>query len=381
MKETEFKETDDGKKVIGMRPLYGLTSKGKIKVWTVTITENDDKIATIEQQYGEFGGKLQTNIKTVKKGKNIGKTNETTPFQQAGSEAASKWRKKLEQEGYSEDKDNLRIPKLPMLAQTWDKNKHRIEYPAHIQPKLNGVRCFAEKINSDTIVYTSRKGKQYTTLEHLTPSLLSTMKINDIWDGEVYNHDMTFQEITKAVKKQRDDSLKLEFWVYDIADAETDFENRLDKLRSNRHKLPSDTKIVIVDTYTIDEDKEIKTWHDKFVKEAFEGIIIRNRCGGYSFKHRSHNLQKYKEFIDEEFEIVGGYDGKGTTFEGMVTFECKAKNGKIFGCVPKGSHEYKRELWDDLENLKGKLLTVRYQELSDDGIPIFPVGIAIRDYE
>ena len=29
----------------------------------------------------------------------------------------------------------------------------------------------------------------------------------------------------------------------------------------------------------------------------------------------------------------------------------------------------------------GKKLTVRYQELTDDGIPRFPVGIAIRDYE
>ena len=29
----------------------------------------------------------------------------------------------------------------------------------------------------------------------------------------------------------------------------------------------------------------------------------------------------------------------------------------------------------------GEMLTVRYQELTDDGVPRFPVGIAIRDYE
>jgi hypothetical protein len=30
--------------------------------------------------------------------------------------------------------------------------------------------------------------------------------------------------------------------------------------------------------------------------------------------------------------------------------------------------------------LVGKYLTVRYQELSKDGIPIFPVGVSIREW-
>jgi DNA ligase-1 len=31
--------------------------------------------------------------------------------------------------------------------------------------------------------------------------------------------------------------------------------------------------------------------------------------------------------------------------------------------------------------LIGKRLTVRYQELTDGGVPRFPVGVAVRDYE
>jgi len=368
-------------KVVEMKPLYGLTSKGKIKTWIITITENSDGIATIEQQYGELGGKLQTNVKTIREGKNIGRSHETTPYQQALKEAASKYRKKLEQEGYSEGRTDLKVPKLPMLAQTWDKNKHRIDLPAYAQRKYNGVRDFDEKVSDDKVIHTSRKGKQYTTLEHLQDDLLSIQEIEDILDGEVYNHDMTFQEIAAAVKKQRESSLDLEYHVYDIADAEMDFEDRYKKLQKMFAKLPKDSKVKLVETVEVHSEEEIKELHDKWVEEGYEGIIIRNKKGGYSFKHRSHNLQKYKEFIDEEFEIAGGYEGKGTTFEGMVTFECKAKNGKIFGCVPKGSHEYKRHLWEGLDDLIGAKLTVRYQELSDDGIPIFPVGIAIRDYE
>jgi len=43
-------------------------------------------------------------------------------------------------------------------------------------------------------------------------------------------------------------------------------------------------------------------------------------------------------------------------------------------------------MFQNLENDIGKMLTVRYAELSDKGIPLQPVGIpaeaeAIRDYE
>lgn len=369
------------KKELLMVPLYGLSSKGDTKTWQISIIEKEDGTALVVQKWGKLDGKLQENTKTIREGKNIGRANATTPFQQACSEAVSKFRKKAEQEGYSSNKEGIAEPELPMLAQTFDKSKHRIEYPAYVQRKYNGVRNFGKKLSKDSVRHTSRKGKLYVTMGHIEDDLLSIMGIEDIFDGEIYNHDMTFQEITAAVKKQREDSLKLEFHVYDFADPDMDFEERLKVLQEAFSKLPKDSQIKLVETIEVNSEEEVKELHDKWVAEGYEGVIIRNKKGGYSFKHRSHNLQKYKEFIDEEFEIVGGYEGKGTSFEGCVTFECKAANGRIFGCVPKGSMEYKRELWNDLPNLIGKLLTVRYQELSDDGVPIFPVGLAIRDYE
>jgi len=38
-------------------------------------------------------------------------------------------------------------------------------------------------------------------------------------------------------------------------------------------------------------------------------------------------------------------------------------------------------LFQNGSNYIGQQLTVRYQELTDDGVPRFPVGIAIRNYE
>ena len=363
--------------------LFGLTSTGKVKTWKVTVIDVGDGTAAIDQTYGELGGKLQTNRKIVREGKNLGKKNETSVIEQANSEAESKFTKKYEQEGYAVDKDNIRVPRLPMLAQVFKDNKHKIIYPAILQPKLNGVRCFAEKTSDTEVIYTSRKGKRYTTLEHFTPTLLAIMEVGEIFDGEIYNHEMDFQDIISAVKKQREASLKLEFWIYDLADATMDFIDRFDRLDSTVAKMPEDSQVKILNVYDIADEGDIYNFHTTLVQDGFEGVIIRNLKGGYSFKHRSANLQKYKEFIDAEFPIIGGYTGEGTSFDGMVTFVCVTPSGREFGVVPKGSHEYKRMLWNSLDQIVAAktMLTVRYQELSKDLIPIFPVGIALRNYE
>lgn len=361
--------------------LYAKDSKGRVKTWGAEVILHPDNTATLRTTSGLQDGKKTPTDKIVRKGKNIGRSNETTPFEQAVSEGNSKMNKKRD-EGYVDSVEDIKIVKLPMLAQPFEKSSHHIVYPAYAQEKYDGCRCFAEKISDTEVEYTSRKGKKFSTLNHLTPQLLKVMKLNEIFDGELYSDTLSFQKTMSAVKKVRPESLKLEFRVYDIGDAKLDFEKRLERLRSI--SLPTDSKVKIVETHEVTSKEEVKKWHDVFVADGKEGIIIRNKkCGGYSFKHRSKHLQKYKEFIDEEFQVVGGYTGKGTIFEGCVTFEVRAKNGKIFGVVPKGSYEYKQSLWKDLDQIVASktMLTVRYQNLSDGGIPIFPVGVALRDYE
>jgi DNA ligase-1 len=57
-------------------------------------------------------------------------------------------------------------------------------------------------------------------------------------------------------------------------------------------------------------------------------------------------------------------------------------NGEQFTVRPRGSLEKRREMYNDGDTFLNKKLTVRYQELDPTtGIPRFPVGIEIRDYE
>ena len=123
----------------------------------------------------------------------------------------------------------------------------------------------------------------------------------------------------------------------------------------------------------------MKEKHAEYVAAGYEGIMLRTRDGLY--KHsRSVDLLKYKEFLDGEYEVVGAEQGQGLE-EGCVIWICRTAEGKTFHCRPRGTRESRSELFQKNEEYMGKHLTVRFQELTDEGIPRFPVGITFRDYE
>jgi len=350
--------------------LYAKASNGKIKVWKIEAAGNTMIITN-----GYIDGKGAIQRKTIK-GKNIGRSNETTDEEQTELESTSKYQKKIDEQ-YTQDKKNIKEYSeqkvlLPMLALDYHKRKHDISFPCYVQPKLNGVRCIYQGDK-----FMSRKGKEFTTLNHLV-SELKELGIK-IPDGEIYIHGMSFQGIVRLLKKyRRGETEKLEYWIYDQINGDTFEKRNKDILAKHLHSIPN--KIVYVLTILVNSEKEIKEWHDKWVKEGFEGAIVRNRKGLYKVKHRSKDLQKYKEFVDAEFKIVGAHEGSGPD-KGTVVFEVKNKKGQVFSVRPKGTREERTEWFKDIKNIIGKDLTVRYQMFSESGIPVFPVGICIRDYE
>jgi len=359
--------------------LYEQSSTGKVKHWTISVQHFEFDTVIIFVKYGLGDSKVRISEKHIKTGKNIGKSNETTPYEQACSEAESTWKKKLDK-GYVEDLNNLQDEVLlPMLAHTFQKRGHNIVYPCYVQPKLDGVRCLAKKIDEETIKYYSRMGKEFNTLEHLTSDLLKIMKVDQVLDGEIYSHDLTFQEMIRLVKKLRAKSILLDYHVFDIVDTNMTFENRNAELERLLDKVPTDS-VWFVESKLISCVDDIKFMLSEYIKRGYEGLIVRNSNGKYKLKGRSADLQKYKEFQDEEYEIIGGQPGTGPEV-GCIVFAVKTAKGQEFAVRPRGSFEQRTTWMNDLTNLIGKKLTVRYQELTDDGIPRFPVGISIRDYE
>ena len=95
-----------------------------------------------------------------------------------------------------------------MLAHKY--NPDKADYPAYIQPKLDGVRCLFTKDGAF-----SRAGNQFMNVEHIEYDLKPVFNRypNLILDGELYNHGLKddFNKIISLVKKKKptkDDRMK-----------------------------------------------------------------------------------------------------------------------------------------------------------------------------
>lgn len=364
-------------------PLYKKGKDESIQMWSIH-TAGD----TIYTSHGKLGGKLQESTKTIK-GKSIGKKNETTPEYQARLDAKSMWAKKKDK-GYFESVHEAKnkMVFLPMLAHdmlkmSTKKVQELYKKPFYVQPKLDGVRCLAFW-NGDTIKLMSRGGKEYT-IPHIAEALKAIIEPGQVLDGEIYIHGVLRQDINALVKKWRDEeyeetgytSANLQYWVYDafsISNLDEPFSHRDIALS----RLNFDGKIIRhVSTSIVKAEEEFQHYHNLYTKEGFEGTIVRLSDGSYELGHRSRSLLKYKDFQDDEFEIIGFKDGEGK-FENCVIWVCRVGADQTVDVVPKGTLNQKRKWFATAENYIGKMITVKYQSLSKDGIPEFPVGLGFR---
>ena len=369
--------------------LHGEGVLGKTKVWTISVEERDAS-GVIVISRGYLDGKMQVSEKVISQGKNIGKKNETTPVQQAVSEARASWIK-MKESGYSEaikeEVDNTAsvrgkgiaadVP-LPMLAHEYHKRCKGFPFPCFTQPKLDGTRCVG--IPGKGLF--SRLRKTIPHMEHIIAEL-NRLPPDLILDGELYTNELTFQEIVGLVKRETlkvgdlEKQQKIKYHVYDLIQGDS-YEQRHCLLQALFASF-SFQHLILVPTFHCGSEAEMKEQHARFVADGYEGIMLRNPAGVYK-NVRSVDLLKYKEFFDDEYEVVGFKEGEGAE-KGCVLWMCKTEKGDTFHCRPRGTREDRTELFQKGAAYIGKKLTVRFQELTDDGIPRFPVGIAFRDYE
>jgi len=153
------------------------------------------------------------------------------------------------------------------------------------------------------------------------------------------------------------------------------FEERTELIEVLSKMFPKNVKVV--PTYLCHNEADVMKYHKQFVADGYEGTMIRDPQMGYEIGKRSYSLLKLKDFVDAEYKIVDVVDGAGSDV-GLAIFELETTDGQRFNCRPEGTQENRADLFKNRRKLIGKWLTVRYQELSKDGIPIFPVGVAIR---
>lgn len=401
--------------------LYKRAKTGKIQYWQISVENSTTQTgSTIRKESGQLGTSNPiVHIEEVVSGKNIGKTNETTPQQQAEGQAQSDWNKKRD-EGYKSLTDlgighqnggvhhglftihgSVQVPaksleevldaclpefntdasgnQKPMLATDWNKVKD-IQYPVLVQPKLDGVRCLMIVESKDSIVMLSRSGKEYTTLRHITDEVWAAanlLSLPFILDGEIYSDELTFQEIVAAVKKKRPETLKLKFRAYDIISTSTQQE-RWEATVALVDKIAS-PEIQLVPTWVANCKAEAVMHHDTWVQEGYEGAMIRLLDGMYTPGQRSRDLLKVKQFDETEYYFQRWE--KGARDEDLIAVcwtSTRADEAKEFRAKVEGNVAEKKVLENSTPKV-GSMITIKHFGTTSDGFPRFPIGKCFRD--
>jgi ATP-dependent DNA ligase len=352
--------------------LFHKGKSGKIVQWKIW-TYGD----TIFVEHGQVGGKLQLTPGIICEAKNVGRSNATTPEEQAISEARSMWTYQLERK-YSETlADAEETVFLPMLAGKFTARKNKIKYPVSVQRKIDGLRCVASW-SGNNVRLMSRGGKDLN-LPHIQKELESFLPKGTVLDGELYTHGIPFQTVTSWIKKLQPESRNIQYLVYDCPEYNGTSKKWIERLEDLKSLFKMDRKnIKLLETQSADNEEEVQKLQKQFVQEGYEGAIIRVNDGKYLYGFRSNDLLKLKDFDDAEFLVISFERGVGK-FENTPILVCETKEGKTFKVTPKGTQEYREQLLKNIKKYIGKQLTVRYFGVSQDLIPRFPVGVGFRE--
>ena len=379
-------------------------SGGKTLTWSVTCKQKKQVIT-----HGQLMGKLQNSEKIYSVGKNIGRSNETSPEFQNCLESLALIKKKMDnlyvlKDDFEKAPEEVPIVKKqktgeprgigadylkswrPQLAQSLHDQKRppAFESGVWVMPKKDGVRNISALVDGK-VVFQSRNGKINNNLAYLEPSVRRILEMNPgvILDGELFRPGVKFEDLVGASKKAND-SVQLEYHVYDAYDTcnpEATFQQRFLNLFEGITEIGL---VKVVPSFMVYSHEEVMTKHAEFVAAGDEGLMVKTPNSSLDVGKRSKNLLKVKDFCSEEFEIVGAESAQGRDANSIV-FVCKLENGNTFRCRPAWSLDRRRRVWqefnEDPSRYEGKMLTVKFFSRTSEGNVRFPTGVELRDYE
>ena len=367
-----------------METLYRRDANGRVRVWFAEIDGGRYRTTS-----GLIDGEKVTSEWTVATAKNEGRSNETSPEQQALFEVQSMYADKLSKDYFETVPEHGEAKFFkPMLAASWDKRRDKIDFYStrvYTNPKLDGIRCIFNRDGA-----WSRTGKPILAIDHIIEEFAPIFEEwpDAVFDGELYNHDLKedFNTIVSVVRKtkvtevdrQRAREL-IQYHVYDMpcfTESADDFITRYGNFTGLlMNHAPRYTHIVTATPcYSFDE---IDEQYGRYLVEGYEGGIIRLNTP-YEQK-RSNNLIKRKDFIDEEFPIVRIEEGQGNWSGAAKTVVFRLPDGREVGAGLKGTKEFAVDVLRRAEDYIGKEVTIQYFTKTPDGIPRFPIAKALYD--
>jgi len=269
-----------------------------------------------------------------------------------------------------------------------------------IQPKLDGIRIIYNPVKQE--FYTRNHEiltidkypnlrwikKQFEALIELYPELQ-----NYVFDGEMFaeNWDLTMHIVSTEDKLPDEEVIKLKFYIFDIINRKnfenykfTDIVDRSPfyKRLKMLNKIPKIRLIEVVDSFLLSnfQSEHLNEILNHYLKKGYEGVMIKQLKEPY-YEGRKNAWLKLKPQNELEAVIIDVIEGDGKYQGRLGAFVCKSKikSKEVVFKVGSGmTDEQRLQFWLQREKLIGKIIDVKYQELTKDLVPRFPTFVRLR---
>lgn len=283
----------------------------------------------------------------------------------------------------------------PMLAAATDGKN--LTYPLLLSPKLDGIRCLI--IDG---VAVSRSLKPIPN-KHVQ-KLFGRPELNGL-DGELIvgpagGHDV-FQRTSSGVMSIEGEP-EVNFWIFDDFTESGAFHRRLHTAhrRIKKQKFCEDVPHHIITT-----EQDLLSMEEDYLELGYEGVMLRHPDGQYKHGRSTAKeawLLKLKRFTDSEAKVIGftelrtntneakknalGHLERSSKKDGMKNAQTLGslvvkdiKSGVEFEIGTGFTQAQRQELWDNGDNLIGRLVKYKSQPVGVKEKPRFPVFLGFRD--
>lgn len=279
------------------------------------------------------------------------------------------------------------------LGSSYEKLKLKNEEWFSLSQKLNGNRAsfFKGKL-------ISRQGKEFTGMQHII-SDLEQLGMGWFYDGELIRKNIdnltdgeNFRIGTGIINSDLESKNEIKFVIFDYFP-----ENDINKKESTakyklRREILNKLRGVIIEknlqnievvtmVYEGTDQSQIMKWLDYAVDHGWEGLML-NKDSTYKCK-RTTDLIKIKRFYTMDLPIVEVMEGDGRLKGTLGSLVVKYKDNTVN--VGSGfDDETRRRFWDNRELLIGRVVEVKYKEISKDkktGLDSlqFPIFVRLRE--
>ncbi|NVB85557.1 MAG: DNA ligase [Kofleriaceae bacterium] len=248
-----------------------------------------------------------------------------------------------------------------LLAHKWETDHDPTGW--WMSEKLDGIRAYW-----DGEAFVSRLGNKFYAPDWFIADLPA-----DTLDGELWVGRKMFQRTTSIVRSgaQSDEWKQVTYVVFDAPNARGTFEDRLAHAQKVLKKAaaPHARWLDHVVCQGVDHLREELSRVEGL---GGEGLMLRRPRSMYEVG-RSTSLLKVKTFHDAEATVIGHAPGTGKHKGRLGALVVELADGTRFN-VGTGFSDAEREAPPTV----GSVITFRYQELSNDGVPRFPSYVGER---